>query len=97
VDLFAKALPQFTRLFLAHVRCTLGVSGLHQLYEMIETTDFSREVLQRVSRQLSVVRVPACGWSDLGTPARLQAFLNYTDGIRAVAAARAAQRASAVA
>lgn len=97
VGLFARALPQFTRIFLAHLRCPMGVSGLYQLYDMIDTTDFSREVLQRVSRHLSVVRVPACGWSDLGTPARLQAFLHCTDGVRAVAAARAAERASAVA
>lgn len=97
VGLCAKALPQFTRLFLAHLQYPLGVSGLQQLYDVIETTDFSREVLQRVSRHLRVVRVPACGWSDLGTPARLQAFLNYTEGVRAVAAARAAERTSAVA
>jgi hypothetical protein len=92
VGLFAQALPEVTRLFRAHLRYPLGVTGLHELYEGIGTTDLSREVFQRTSAFLSVVRVPACGWSDLGTPDRLQAYLAY-----AMARPRAAARAVAAA
>jgi len=46
-----------------------------RLYEGLPSMDFSRDVLQRASRFLSVVRVPACGWSDLGTPERLRQYL----------------------
>jgi len=35
----------------------------------------SRDVLERSTPFLSVVRVPPCGWSDLGTLERLQRFL----------------------
>jgi hypothetical protein len=37
--------------------------------------DLSRDVLQRSTAFLSVIRVPPCGWSDLGTPDRLHRFL----------------------
>jgi len=33
--------------------------------------DFSRDVLQRSPSLLRVLAVPACGWSDLGTPRRV--------------------------
>jgi hypothetical protein len=47
----------------------------HRLYEGLPHMDLSRDVLQRASRFLSVVRVPPCGWSDLGTPERLRQYL----------------------
>jgi hypothetical protein len=37
--------------------------------------DFSRELLERCTDDLTVVAVPPCGWSDLGTPTRLMRFL----------------------
>jgi hypothetical protein len=38
--------------------------------------DLSREVLERRPEQLLVYPAPsACGWSDLGTPARMGRFL----------------------
>jgi mannose-1-phosphate guanylyltransferase len=37
--------------------------------------DFSRDVLERCVDRLRVVPVPACGWSDVGTPERLRACL----------------------
>jgi mannose-1-phosphate guanylyltransferase len=44
---------------------------LAQLYEQLPTLDFSRDVLQRSPELLRVMSVPACGWSDLGTPSRV--------------------------
>jgi mannose-1-phosphate guanylyltransferase len=50
-------------------------SDLVALYEALPTLDLSREVLQRSSDRLSAVRVADCGWTDLGTPARLNDYL----------------------
>ena len=44
---------------------------LADLYQHLPTVDFSREVLQQLPGLLRVMRVPACGWSDLGTPRRV--------------------------
>lgn len=44
---------------------------LAQLYEQLPTLDFSRDILQRSPEVLRVMTVPACGWSDLGTPKRV--------------------------
>lgn len=42
-----------------------------QLYERLPDIDFSRHLLQGQETQLRLVDVPACGWSDLGTPRRV--------------------------
>ena len=47
---------------------------LAAIYESIPTSDFSRHILAQSVRHLSVVQVPRCGWSDLGTPDRLRRF-----------------------
>jgi mannose-1-phosphate guanylyltransferase len=49
----------------------IGPVGLEILYQDLETSDFSKDVLERHERMLQVVRVPPCGWTDLGTPARV--------------------------
>ena len=41
------------------------------LYEELPELDFSRDVLERSPALLRVLTVPACGWSDLGTPRRV--------------------------
>jgi mannose-1-phosphate guanylyltransferase len=43
---------------------------LETFYASLETHDFSREILQTFPAHLRLMRVPACGWTDLGTPAR---------------------------
>ncbi|HET9693650.1 MAG TPA: sugar phosphate nucleotidyltransferase [Steroidobacteraceae bacterium] len=45
------------------------------LYGRLPTIDFSRHVLAGQEAYLRVVPVPACGWSDLGTPHRVAAAL----------------------
>ena len=44
---------------------------LLELYERLPAMDFSRDIMQRCASRLRVLRVPACGWSDLGTPRRV--------------------------
>lgn len=60
---------------------------LIELYERLPTMDFSRDVIQRCASQLRVLRVPACGWSDLGTPRRLAETLNRGWAFRRASAA----------
>ena len=44
---------------------------LAELYARSPGFDFSRDILQRCTDSLRVLKVPACGWSDLGTPRRV--------------------------
>jgi mannose-1-phosphate guanylyltransferase len=42
-----------------------------QLYRDLPSVDFSRDVLPGQESSIKVIRVPHCGWSDLGTPERI--------------------------
>jgi mannose-1-phosphate guanylyltransferase len=53
--------------------------ALAELYEELPNIDFSRSVLQGAEQQLRVIRAPACGWSDLGTPRRVAQTLARID------------------
>ena len=44
---------------------------LAALYDYLPELDFSRDILQRSPSALKVLTVPPCGWSDLGTPRRV--------------------------
>jgi hypothetical protein len=44
---------------------------LREAYEALPSSDFSRDVLEVGIERLSVLAVPSCGWSDLGTPERV--------------------------
>ena len=44
---------------------------LERLYEHLPEIDFSRHVVEGTTAPLHVMPVPACGWSDLGTPQRV--------------------------
>jgi len=54
---------------------TRGSRALVELYEHLPAVDFSRCVVEGTESHLRVIRAPACGWSDLGTPARVAATL----------------------
>ena len=46
-------------------------SALVELYERLPVVDFSRAVVQQAPHSLRVIKGPACGWTDLGTPRRV--------------------------
>jgi mannose-1-phosphate guanylyltransferase len=46
-------------------------AAIAELYRTLPTLDFSRDIAQGREPFLSVVQVPPCGWSDLGTPERV--------------------------
>jgi mannose-1-phosphate guanylyltransferase len=45
--------------------------SLVSLYDRLPELDFSRDLLEGRAADLCVMRVPPCGWSDLGTPRRV--------------------------
>jgi hypothetical protein len=45
--------------------------ALAEAYGQLPTVDFSRHVLPGAEGVLRVMKVGDCGWSDIGTPARL--------------------------
>jgi mannose-1-phosphate guanylyltransferase len=45
--------------------------SLRRLYDGLETSDFSRDLLQGSESRLRLVSTPPCGWTDLGTPQRV--------------------------
>lgn len=75
VRLYEDALPGLLRAFLPVVLAGSQKERLGELYDEIPSRDFSRAVLERLPGSLGVLAVPPCGWSDLGTPSRLERFL----------------------
>lgn len=75
VRMFEEKLPGvITKLQEALVReSNLGsaMEGLARTYEELDSFDFCRDVLEGLEDRLSVLPVPHCGWSDLGTPDRV--------------------------
>jgi len=74
--LYRKVMPEVLRRFLPRLTRPDGWARgvLRRLYRTLPSRDFSRELLERCTDHLAVVPVPPCGWSDLGTPARLVRF-----------------------
>ena len=84
LDLFAARYPQIVMEMQAavaadvqRVRDPVASVGL---YATLPTIDFSRDVLEGATPSLRVMRTPACGWSDLGTPERVAKTLRRTRG-----------------
>jgi mannose-1-phosphate guanylyltransferase len=48
-----------------------GTVALAEVYERLPSVDFSRSVVQGAESELRVSTLPACGWTDLGTPGRV--------------------------
>lgn len=75
IELFEQKLPGV----IASLKQALAVNpaaaspaeALARTYEELETFDFCRDVLEGLEHRLSVLSVPHCGWSDLGTPERV--------------------------
>ncbi len=53
---------------------SLDQERLEALYRLLPSRDFSHHVLTESIGRLKVLRVPQCGWSDLGDPARLAVY-----------------------
>lgn len=75
LGLFQRRFPELVADVSIAVRRELRSGGdgyaLADLYGRLPELDFSRHVLEGQEAQLRVLRVPQCGWSDLGTPRRV--------------------------
>ena len=49
--------------------------ALARFYERLGAIDFSRDILAKAAHRLRLMPVQPCGWTDLGTPARVEAWL----------------------
>jgi hypothetical protein len=49
----------------------VGWPAIVDMYTRLPDLDFSRALLEGNESMLRVLRVPPCGWSDLGTPQRV--------------------------
>lgn len=63
------------RFVTAREAMTLDGARLDEAYQHLPCVDFSREVLEGNESALSVLPVPYCGWSDLGTASRVESTL----------------------
>jgi mannose-1-phosphate guanylyltransferase len=80
--LASEHLPQQAARFAAYLDALHGPEerlALRALYARLPAADFSREVLER-ARDLRLVALRPCGWSDWGTPERvLNSLRNHSD------------------
>lgn len=76
LHLFARRYPRVVRRLREFVASPGGRDGrrlrMTRLFSELPEIDFSRDVVSESTNRLRVVRMAACGWSDLGTPARLE-------------------------
>jgi mannose-1-phosphate guanylyltransferase len=68
--------------------------ALSTLYDRLPNLDFSRGILQGQEGSLSMLAVPECGWSDLGTPERVAEALRDLPTFTEVAARMSHSRAA---
>jgi mannose-1-phosphate guanylyltransferase len=68
-DSFSSIIVSFSHM--AEGRIELEDALFDQLYARLPSVDFSHGVLQGREKMLQVLRVPRCGWTDLGTPQRI--------------------------
>jgi len=74
---YEHSLPTLARSYLRGlVEFDVTPEALQELFGRLPEYDFCRDVLQRDPSRLRLVAVPACGWTDLGTPARLASWLD---------------------
>jgi mannose-1-phosphate guanylyltransferase len=71
LDLIARPRPNLLAAMQAAIESPTPEVALRELYAALPTIDFSRDVVEGAVRDLKVAKVPACGWTDLGTPARV--------------------------
>jgi mannose-1-phosphate guanylyltransferase len=82
LNLYQRVMPELLWRFLPRLSKPEAWARdvLRRLYHALRPRDFSKELLERCTEYLAVVPVPPCGWSDLGTPARLLSFVEQRAG-----------------
>jgi len=76
LHLLSEAIPGLVKRFARLGHKTSALGEIQRIYAELPSYDFSRTVLEQSPEHLWVCSAPhACGWSDLGTPARMGRFL----------------------
>jgi mannose-1-phosphate guanylyltransferase len=75
LELFESRFPSAVACLREALRADRAAAALEEAYARLEERDFSRHILQGQEARLRVLRVPRCGWSDLGTPGRVAEVL----------------------
>ena len=64
--------------------CGSHPGAFAELYDRLPSVDFSSRIAQSAEERLTLLPVPGCGWSDLGTPKRVAVTLMRTPDARSV-------------
>lgn len=83
ISLFRQKMPELVDQMRAAVVRDLKepeANATEHLYQHLATIDFSRDILEGQEKRLRVLPVPNCGWSDLGTPRRVENVLRHSVG-----------------
>ena len=79
LGVFARRWPALVAQVRDYVESSHQPSGraadVAQRFSELPALDFSSDVLENDGHEFAVLRVAACGWSDLGTPTRLERVL----------------------
>lgn len=82
LEIISRTLPNLYHTLSSNVE-VLGLPSeeriLGELYSMIVSTNFSREVLELQPGKLSMLRLSNVGWTDLGEPQRVAATFSRTN------------------
>jgi len=70
LNMFYLAVPRLLWEFVKAHESDEG-GGFDEVYEFLPRQDFSRDVLEPLADRLTVLPVPECGWTDVGTPERV--------------------------
>lgn len=74
LDIYATRFPEVVMAMVDAMKADAegwASGGLRDLYDDLPDIDFSRHVISDFESRLRLLAVPACGWSDLGTPERV--------------------------
>jgi len=75
-ELFEEARPELGTAYLHSLaRSGDGPAALQRAAAALPAVSFSRDVLRRGTGRLLLVRIPPCGWTEMGTAAPLGAWL----------------------
>ena len=76
LDRFMWTAPVLSRRCLRHLSQDGWTEApLRSLYHALQHGDFSRDLLEPSPNGLYAIRLPPCGWTDLGTPRRVASWL----------------------
>jgi mannose-1-phosphate guanylyltransferase len=69
--------PQIEALREAINRPSGGQKRLEDEYRRLRAVDFSQDILEKHSDSVQVLRLPACGWMELGSVSKIEKALSY--------------------